>query len=316
MCIKLSQKKFKIDTVNKCKLHYQFILKKFLDYLRVKELSDSYIYRNKRETILFFKYLFKNKIFNVSEITNEIILQYISDLNKYSKENRYNIVSKLKGLFRFMYLYKLTKTDLSIIIPRMPINHNNKIPHTIWSSVDINKILNSVDTTTNIGKRDYAILTIMIYLGLRFVDIKNLKFENIDWKKNIINITQNKTKKYITLPLLNNVGNAIIDYIKNGRPNVDSPYIFLCNKENFSAKYDFSYTFKKYLKLANIDIHDKKYIGTYSLRHSLASTLLQNRTPLSTISVILGHTDINNTDIYLKVDIPSLRECCLDMEVD
>ena len=316
MCIKLSQKKFKIDTVNICKLHYQFILRKFLDYLKAKELSDSYIYRNKRETTLFFKYLFKNKIFSVYKITNEIILQYISDLNKYSKENRYNIVSKLKVLFRYMYLYKLTKTDLSLIIPRMPINHNNKIPHTIWSSVDINKILNSVDTTTNIGKRDYAILIIMIYLGLRFVDIKNLKFENINWKTNIIYITQNKTKKYITLPLLNNVGNSIIDYIKNGRPNVDSPYVFLCNKEKFSAKYDFSYTFKKYLKLANIDIDDKKYIGTYSLRHSLASTLLQNRTPLSTISVILGHTDINNTDIYLKVDIPSLRECCLDMEVD
>ena len=316
MCIKLSQKKFKIDTVNKSKLHYQFILKKFLEYLKDKELSISYIYRNKRETILFFNYLLNNRIYNVAKLTNEIILNYIYSLEKYKLTNKYNIVSKLKGLFRYMYLYKLTKTDLSIIIPRMPINHNNKIPHTIWSSDDIAKILNSVDTTTNIGKRDYAILTIMIYLGLRFVDIKNLKFENMDWKMNIINITQNKTKKYITLPLLNNVGTAIIDYIKNGRPNVNSEYIFLNNKEKFSAKYDFSYVFKKYLKLANIDISNKKYIGTYSLRHSLASTLLQNRTPLSTISGILGHTDIDNTAIYLKIDIPSLRECCLDLEVD
>ena len=157
----------------------------------------------------------------------------------------------------------------------------------------------------------------MIYLGLRFTDVKNLKFENIDWKKNVINLNQNKTKKYITLPLLNNVGTAIIDYIKNGRPNVDSKYIFLNNKnENFKPNSDFSYVLKKYLKLANIDILGKKYIGTYSLRHSLATTLLQNRTSLSTISSILGHTDINNTAIYLKVDIPSLRECCLDLEVD
>ena len=243
MCIKLSQKKFKIDTVNKSKLHYQFILKKFLEYLKGKELSDSYIYRNKRETILFFNYLLNNRIYNVSKLTNEIILIYIYSLEKYKLTNKYNIVSKLKGLFRYMYLHKLTKTDLSIIIPRMPINHNNKFPHTIWSSDDIAKILNSIDTTTNIGKRDYAILTIMIYLGLRFVDIKNLKFENIDWKMNIINITQNKTKKYITLPLLNNVGIAIIDYIKNGRPNVNSEYIFLNNKEKFSVKYDFSYVF-------------------------------------------------------------------------
>ena len=317
MHIKLSHKKFKIDIVNRCKLQYQLILKKFLDELKIKELSDKYISHNKREITLFFKYLWLKEIYDISKITNEIIFNYICTLDKYSQGNKYNIVSKLRGLFKFMYFNHYTKTDLSLCIPKIPINHNSKIPHTIWTPKDIEKILNSIDTSTNVGKRDYAILTIMIYLGLRFTDVKNLKFENIDWKKNVINLNQNKTKKYITLPLLNNVGTAIIDYIKNGRPNVDSKYIFLNNKnENFKPNSDFSYILKKYLKLANIDILGKKYIGTYSLRHSLATTLLQNRTSLSTISSILGHTDINNTAIYLKVDIPSLRECCLDLEVD
>ena len=317
MCIKLSHKKFKIDTVNKYKLQYQLILKKFLDNLKIKELSDKYIYRNKREIIIFFKYLWSKDIYDISKITNDIIFNYICTLDKYSQGNKYNIVSKLRGLLKFMYFNQYIKTDLSLCIPKIPINHNNQIPHTIWSSEDIEKLLKSIDTSTNVGKRDYAILTILIYLGLRFTDVKNLKFENIDWKKNVINLNQNKTKKYITLPLLNNVGTAIIDYIKNGRPNVNSKYIFLNNKnEKFTPNSDFSYVLKKYLKLANIDILGKKYIGTYSLRHSLATTLLQNRTQLSTISSILGHTDINNTAIYLKVDIPSLRECCLDLEVD
>ncbi len=317
MCIKLSHKKFKIDTVNKYKLQYQLILKKFLDNLKIKELSDKYIYRNKREIIIFFKYLWSKDIYDISKITNDIIFNYICTLDKYSQGNKYNIVSKLRGLLKFMYFNQYIKTDLSLCIPKIPINHNNQIPHTIWSSEDIEKLLKSIDTSTNVGKRDYAILTILIYLGLRFTDVKNLKFENIDWKKNVINLNQNKTKKYITLPLLNNVGTAIIDYIKNGRPNVNSKYIFLNNKnEKFTPNSDFSYVLKKYLKLANIDISSEKYIGTYSLRHSLATTLLQNRTQLSTISSILGHTDINNTAIYLKVDIPSLRECCLDLEVD
>lgn len=317
MWIRLSHNHFKIDNVNKFKLHYQLILKKFLEYLKAKELSEEYIYRNKREAKLFFKYLLKNKIYSVSKITNEIINNYICTLDKYSQENRYNIVSKIKVLLRFMYFNKFTKSDLSLFIPKMPINHNNKFLCLTWTSEEIDKILNSVDRTTNTGKRDYAILTILIYLGLRFVDVKNLQFKNINWKMNVINITQHKTKKYVTLPLLNNVGNAMIDYIKNGRPNVNSQYIFLGkNQEKLSTKYNFSYVLKKYLKLANIDISNKKYIGTYSLRHSLASTLLQNRTPLSTISGILGHTDINNTAIYLKVDIASLRECCLDLEVD
>lgn len=216
-----------------------------------------------------------------------------------------------------MYLNNFTSRDFTLAIPKIKINHNNKIPHTIWSSDEINKILNSIDTTTKIGKRDYAIFMLLTHLGLRFSDVKNIKFEDIDWQMNILNINQNKTGKIVTLPLLDNVGIAIIDYIKNGRPNVDSKYIFLNrNDESFSPQFSFYHIFKKYLTLANIDISNKKYIGTYSLRHSLATTLLQNRTPLSTISGILGHTDINNTAIYLKVDISSLKECCLKLEVD
>ena len=134
---------------------------------------------------------------------------------------------------------------------------------------------------------------------------------------NTITFVQSKTNKLVTLPLLNDVGLALIDYIKHGRPNANSKYIFLDeNNQKISNKFCFYYTFQKYLKLANIDISNKRCTGAYSLRHSLATTLLQNRTSLSTISAILGHTDLDNTAIYLKVDISSLRECCLDLEVD
>lgn len=317
MCISLTQHKFKIDNVNSSKLHYQLILKKFLDNLKFKELSDEYIYSNKKALKNFFKYLMINNVSHISKITNDNIFNYILTLNRYSQSYKYDIVSKIRIFLKFMYLNNFTSRDFTLAIPKIKINHNNKIPHTIWSSDEINKILNSIDTTTKIGKRDYAIFMLLTHLGLRFSDVKNIKFEDIDWQMNILNINQNKTGKIVTLPLLDNVGIAIIDYIKNGRPNVDSKYIFLNrNDENFSPQFSFYHIFKKYLTLANIDISNKKYIGTYSLRHSLATTLLQNRTPLSTISGILGHTDINNTAIYLKVDISSLKECCLKLEVD
>lgn len=317
MCISLTQHKFKIDNVNSSKLHYQLILKKFLDNLKFKELSDEYIYSNKKALKNFFKYLMINNVSHISKITNDNIFNYILTLNRYSQSYKYDIVSKIRIFLKFMYLNNFTSRDFTLAIPKIKINHNNKIPHNIWSSDEINKILNSIDTTTKIGKRDYAIFMLLTHLGLRFSDVKNIKFEDIDWQMNILNINQNKTGKIVTLPLLDNVGIAIIDYIKNGRPNVDSKYIFLNrNDESFSPQFSFYHIFKKYLTLANIDISNKKYIGTYSLRHSLATTLLQNRTPLSTISGILGHTDINNTAIYLKVDISSLKECCLKLEVD
>lgn len=317
MCISLTQHKFKIDNVNSSKLHFQLILKKFLDNLKFKELSDEYIYSNKKALKNFFKYLMINNVSHISKITNDNIFNYILTLNRYSQSYKYDIVSKIRIFLKFMYLNNFTSRDFTLAIPKIKINHNNKIPHTIWSSDEINKILNSIDTTTKIGKRDYAIFMLLTHLGLRFSDVKNIKFEDIDWQMNILNINQNNTGKIVTLPLLDNVGIAIIDYIKNGRPNVDSKYIFLNrNDESFSPQFSFYHIFKKYLTLANIDISNKKYIGTYSLRHSLATILLQNRTPLSTISGILGHTDINNTAIYLKVDISSLKECCLKLEVD
>lgn len=317
MCISLTQQIFRIDTVNCSKLHYQLILKKFLDNLKLKKLSDEYIYSHQKTLLKFLKYLRKSNVLHISKITNDKIFNYILTLNIYKQSYKYDIVSKIRIFLKFMYLNNFTSRDFTLAIPKIKINHNNKIPHTIWSTDEINKILNSIDTTTKIGKRDYAIFMLLTHLGLRFSDVKNLKFENIDWQMNILNITQTKTGKIVTLPLLDNVGVAIIDYIKNGRPNVNSKYLFLNRKdESFSPQFGFYHIFKKYLKLANIDISNKKYIGTYSLRHSLATTLLQNRTPLSTISGILGHTDINNTAIYLKVDIPSLKECCLKLEVD
>ena len=317
MFIKLSNKTFRIDTVNCCKLHYQLILKKFLDNLKTKKLSEEYIYSHQKTLLKFLKYLRKSNILHISKITNDNIFNYILTLNIYKQSYKYDIVSKIRVFLKFIYLNNFTSKDFTLAIPKIKINHNNKIPHTIWSTDEIRKILNSINTNTKVGKRDYAIFMLLTHLGLRFSDVKNLKFENIDWQMNILNITQSKTGKIVTLPLLDNVGNAIIDYIKNGRPNVDSKYIFLNKKdESFSSQFGFYHIFKKYLKLANIDISNKKYIGTYSLRHSLATTLLQNRTPLSTISGILGHTDMNNTAIYLKVDIPSLKECCLKLEVD
>lgn len=317
MCVKLSHRTFKIDNLNVHKLNYQFILKKYLNTLENKALSEDYIVRNQRELTIFFKYLWSKKVINLKKVTNEEIYNFINTLEKYSQGTKYNIVSKMRNFFKFMYDYQYMKVDLSLSIPRMKINHNNKIPHTIWTSEEINLILNAVDKNTGIGKRDYAILMIMSKLGIRFADIKNLKFENIDWVMNTITFVQSKTNKYVTLPLLDDVGLALIDYIKNGRPNVNSKYIFLHkNNQKFNNKFRFYNTFQKYLNLANIDTSNKKCTGAYSLRHSLATTLLQNRTSLSTISTILGHTDINNTAIYLKVDISSLRECCLDLEVD
>lgn len=318
MLLKLSKANYKIDNQNMSKLRYLFLLKKFLNNLELKKLSIDYIHSHLMHDVKkFLNYLLKNNIRKIDESTNEFMCNYLETLDKYSLTSKYNIFSSIRIFFRFLYEYQYTKKDLTLIIPRLKINKRAKIVQTIWTPEEVQKILDNIDTSTKLGKRDYAMIMIMAHLGLRFSDIKRLKFKNINWKMSIINFNQHKTKKFIVLPLTECVGIAIIDYIKNGRPNVDSEYIFLNDKNTeFSPNSNFYQKFRKYLKLADIDISNKKYIGTYSLRHTLATTLLQNRIPLSTISGILGHTNMNNTLLYLKVDIPLLKECCLKLEVD
>ena len=154
-------------------------------------------------------------------------------------------------------------------------------------------------------------------LGLRTMDIKHLKLDNLKWQDNRIELIQSKTSKPLTLPLLPDIGWAIIDYLKNGRPKVESPYVFLRHLaplEPFSDEDHLHQIVVKYMRLAKIPICPQKKRGMHSLRHTLVSRLLEENTPLSVISDILGHVSSDSTAVYLKVNIDMLRECALNPE--
>lgn len=129
---------------------------------------------------------------------------------------------------------------------------------------------------------------------------------------------QSKTKIPLSLPLTPEVGWAVIDYLKYGRPKINNPCVFVKHMapyDSFSATDSLYNIIKRYMTLAHFPPCKKKR-GMHSLRHTMASMLLEKNTPLSTISDILGHIDTNSTAIYLKVDINKLRECSLDFWED
>ena len=128
-----------------------------------------------------------------------------------------------------------------------------------------------------------------------------------------------KTKQQISLPLPNDIGWAIIDYLKNGRPACDSKIIFIRHVKPIGPFSDFdalSGIIKKYMNLAKIKIDDDDYHkkGMHSLRHSLATNLLKNNIQIDSISSILGHNNRSSVSYYLKVDTDKLIECCGDDE--
>ena len=177
------------------------------------------------------------------------------------------------------------------------------------------QLLNAVDRSSPRGKRDYAILLLACRLGLRMSDIRSLTLDHINWETETISITQVKTKNPLCLPLTNEVGNALIDCIKFGRPETNYREIFLRLTSPFTPFSDHSlYAIVTYWReLAGIQFRRKQHQGLQSLRHSLATYLLENNTPFPVIADILGHASMSTTLIYAKASVESLREVALSI---
>jgi integrase len=204
--------------------------------------------------------------------------------------------------------------DLSYLVPKDNYRKEAKLP-TTYTEEEIERMLSAVDRGNPKGKRDYAMLLLACRLGLRASDICGLSFSNLLWQENLIVLIQEKTKKRIELPLLADVGNAIIDYLKYGRTVSQLPYIFLHagHEERKLAEPTLHSIVSLYLKRAGVKNVEKKKHGPHALRHSLAGFLLQKKTPLPVISEILGHDSTESTKTYLRIDMEHLRQCALEV---
>ncbi len=178
-------------------------------------------------------------------------------------------------------------------------------------------MLAAVDRTTMTGKRDFAILLLALRLGLRSIDIIRLKLDDIKWRTNSISIIQQKTLRRLEVPLLTDVGNAIIDYLLNGRPESNSPYVFLRSQApyvNLSSRAGLYGLVASYMAKVGIRQEKGERRGPHCLRHSLTARMLAGETPLPIISAVLGHANKESTKVYLSTDSEHLRHCALGLE--
>lgn len=217
----------------------------------------------------------------------------------------------VRRFLRYLFEMHLTKTDLSIPLFYIKGHRAEKLP-SLYNTEEIRKMDASIEKTSRIGKRDYAIFLLASRLGLRASDICLLQFRNLDWDRNVINLVQRKTKKEIELPLLAVIGEAIIDYIQNGRPKSDSKTLFLTANAPYTpiSVPGLSGIVSGIIYKAEIETKDRRH-GAHCLRHSLATQLLNQGTTLPVISETLGHSNSQTTMIYLGVDVNGLLRCSL-----
>lgn len=262
----------------------------------------------------FFCLLEINGIDHISKVQPQTVLAYIEGLEDYATSTVTTILFTLRDFFNFISVNDYNTHQLTQLFPLIRSNKFENLP-SYYTPKEIQSVLGNVDRDTAIGRRDYLVLILAIQLGLRAGDIRKLQLEDIKWHIDKIELVQEKTKNPLQLPLSDNIKYALIDYLKNGRPASDDPYIFIRHRAPYRCFVKgnvFWSTINKYLDLAQIETKGRKH-GLHTMRHSLASHLLQGSTPLPVITGILGHENSNTTKMYLRIDVEQLRSVALEV---
>lgn len=249
-----------------------------------------------------------------SMVTRDMINDFIKYLAPYSTTYVSENLRMLRRLCLYAYQNDYHAEDLSGCIPFVKNIRQQRLP-AVFTEDEIEKILSSFDRENPMGKRNYAIFLLAARMGLRSCDIKALEFSFINWTEKTLAFTQKKTKKYLTLPLPDDVGWAIIDYLKNGRPISDSKSVFIQHKPPYGQYTDLRNVLVKQMRKAGIETPANKRIGMHCFRHSLATTMLENGVSLPVISQTLGHADIASTEVYLRINVSQLKLCALEVEL-
>jgi integrase len=171
-------------------------------------------------------------------------------------------------------------------------------------------MLETVDRRKPVGKRDYAILLLLVTYGLRAREVAALTLDDIDWRNNRLKVPERKADHSTAYPLSSIVAEAIVDYLKSGRPQNSDRHVFFRVLAPYAPlTYSaVSGCASRYLRKAGIPVSRP---GSHTLRHTCVQRLVDAQFSLKMIGDYVGHGSVASTEVYAKVDIESLREVAL-----
>lgn len=242
------------------------------------------------------------------------VKSFVVTLTGYQAKTVEQKICAVRSFLRFAARQDQVDAAVLNAVPTVKSSKQARVP-SVWDAADVTRILDAIDRGNPCGKRDYAIITLVTRLGLRRIDIKWLELDDFDWPGNQLWLRQAKTGRRIQLPLLKDVGWAVIDYIRHGRPTTDYRQVFLRHNapiEPFANQDHLHQILCKHARVARVALSDKRRHGMHSLRHTLATRLMEGGTPIEQIADILGHQSVVSTGVYLKTSLGLLRQCALD----
>jgi site-specific recombinase XerD len=219
------------------------------------------------------------------------------------------VVSALRCFLHWLFHRGATKVDLAACVPTIATWSLSNVPRCLPRE-QIQKVLDSCDRRTAIGKRDYALLLLLARLGLRAGEVVALTLDDIDWEAGLMTV-QGKGKRMVQMPLPSEVGSALADYLSTARPSCASRRVFIratAPLRGFANSIAICSLVDRALDRAGVR---SKFRGSHLFRHSLASQMLKDEASLPEIGDVLRHRNPDTTRIYAKVDLVSLRSIAL-----
>ena len=286
----------------------------FVQYNRNRGIAEDSIRHLRGVLSRFGDYLLNRGVHVFREVECQHLNAYVETLAGYGRNTVSFHISYLNRLMKYALQQGYHTQDLSAVMPCVKYGQSKRLP-AVFTEDEIKRILANVNTDSPVGKRNYAIILLLARLGIRISDILNLQFDSIDWERKRIFVQQQKTGTQLELPLLEDVGWAIIDYLQNARPKTSCPNIFVCHNPPFDRIHSWlAKDISRAVQKAGIRLPRGKTAGTHIFRHSLATNLLNQGVGIDEIAQTLGHTSEESTEAYISLSMDTLRLCALEVD--
>lgn len=237
--------------------------------------------------------------------TSHIRMFLLSRTREHSRAWAKVVTNATRMFLRCLASYGLCSPDLVAVVPTFACWKLSALPRYLPAQ-DVERLVQACDPTTRSGSRDYAVVLLLARLGLRAGDVAGLRLADIDWQRGQLRV-MGKGRRETWLPLPQDVGEAVLNYVDRGRPPIKEDHVFLRNYAPWGAFPHGAFVSKLVRRLLlRTGIKAPSY-GAHVLRHSAATEMLRQGMALDAIGALLRHRSVDTTAHYAKVDVALLR---------
>jgi integrase len=288
----------------------------YVAWMRREQKSEGTIYTREGRIKPFLCFLEENGIGRLEDLTPEAISGFTGNLAKqnYSSYGNTSILYTLRNFLSCPHIKKKLTCNLIPLLSGLHTKRHERLA-SFYSYDEVRTVLEAVDRTNNQGKMLYLMMLLAVVYGLRISDIRQLKMSSIHWRERKISLHQQKTNGFVELPLTDEACLAMLDYIRNARPETDNPHVFIKQRaphEPYADNDHFADKISVFFKKAGVKTEGKHH-GLHAMRHSLATELLNDDVSISEIAAILGHSSSQPTTRYIWSDLKRLKVAAMEV---